>query len=91
VKLIRKKFKEGDKIVPLPEADFHYRLSSSILEVEHNLYADNIDCEDTYVHLWKTKDRHVLFGTKRKSFKVDSRYFRLMTGEDMAEFMLEDL
>jgi len=101
-KLIKKKFEHGDKIVPLPEADFVYPLAGSIFEVEHSLEAPEYEKQysaatisfiekDTYVHLWKTKDYTVRFKFGKKSFGVDSRYFRLMTDEDQADFMLDDL
>jgi hypothetical protein len=93
-KLIKKKFNEGDKIMPLPEADLVYPLSGSILEVEHQLIMDHKSCDgckDTYVHLWRAKDYTVKFRVGRKSFAVDSQYFRLMADNDVADFMLDEL
>jgi len=104
VMLKPKKFNSGDKIVPLPESDFIYPLKECIMEVEYQMallidYKRNDDekfiqktsIKDTYVHLWRTRDLHTRLRIGRKSFCVDSRYFRLMERKDMADFMLDDL
>jgi hypothetical protein len=103
----RRNFNPGDKITGLPEADFHYPMKECILEVEFQLpllpfgvesptleahhNAATMEIKDTYVHVWKAKDKTTFWKVGKKSFAVCSMYFRLITNDDIAEYMLEDL
>ena len=97
MKLTRKEFKAGDKIVALPEAVFIYKLPDCVLEVEHQLVGvvevfdngmSNLRTCDTYAHIFKVRKGNF---TNKKSFAIDSKYFRLATESDISEYLLEEL
>lgn len=99
-KIVKTTFKPGDKLIPLPEADFHYRfVNGAMFEVESVLDVPDED-KDIYVFMVDSKDKMgklqwVDYPRQRKRyrpcFKVCSRHFRLATPRDIADYLMDQL
>jgi len=92
--MIKKIFQKGDRIVPEKGAEFKYPLKECVLEVEHQLFEfenQEGDHNDTYVHLWRAIDKSAFYKYGKRSFAICSRYFRKISQDEEAQYLLEEL
>jgi hypothetical protein len=82
------KFKQGDRIIGVPESDFKYRNtnSSTLLKVEE-VYEDGMIFDDLLVSVvcW---DYYPFIPERPKIYAVRSEFFRLATIDDIALFTI---